>query len=391
MFAHATHLPNVEGGDDFSYSDDNMMQLWRITAQDLNFHTPDDIDFFRLDLPDEAGDDCSSGFADCAAAGVNEISNGLLEITAHGAARIIAYDINGNVVKEDGNNLRYTCPRGFGNDVVYFAVVGSETEWRAYAVSITYSVPDPGAAQKFLDLCNAKRDPYSPDPEDADDSYGFVNPEAREAQRFIHGAPCNPLVCDPPKRDYLIFNWTQPAAFAVEFEHSSDDPFRFQLRDNRLRLVGEGRPSGAAARIAARADSTHRQRIEVSSLAAGLYLLRVDSAQIGSEYSVRFESVVDVERNDSPRRVPAVYALEQNHPNPFNPGTTIRYSLPERSYVTLTVFNTLGQKVGSLVQGEQEAGYHEVRFDASSLSSGVYLYRLAAGSFVQTRRLVVIK
>ena len=116
---------------------------------------------------------------------------------------------------------------------------GVSTKWQAYSVSITYSVPDPGAAQKFSDLCNAKRDPYSPDPEDRDDSYGFVNPEAKEAQQFIFGAPCNPLVCDPPKHDYLIFNWKQPAMFAAEFEHSMDETFRFQLRDNQLRLIGE--------------------------------------------------------------------------------------------------------------------------------------------------------
>ena len=134
-----------------------------------------------------------------------------------------------------------------------------------------------------------------------------------------------------------------------------------------------------------------RQRIDVPSLAAGLYLLRVDSARIESPYSVRFETVVNVEDDESSREVPTVYSLEQNHPNPFNPSTTIRYGLPQRSNVTLAVFNTLGQKVASLVQGEQEAGYHEVRFDASGLSSGVYLYSLTAGGFVRTMKLVILK
>lgn len=67
----------------------------------------------------------------------------------------------------------------------------------------------------------------------------------------------------------------------------------------------------------------------------------------------------------------------------------IRYGLPSRSHVTLTVFNTLGQRVGTLVHGEQEAGYHVIQFDASGLSSGVYLYRLQAGDFVQAKKLLL--
>jgi hypothetical protein len=74
--------------------------------------------------------------------------------------------------------------------------------------------------------------------------------------------------------------------------------------------------------------------------------------------------------------LPESFRLYQNYPNPFNPSTTIRYGLPGRSHVTLAVFNTLGQRVAVLQEGEQEAGYHESVFDASGLASGVYLYRL---------------
>jgi len=89
--------------------------------------------------------------------------------------------------------------------------------------------------------------------------------------------------------------------------------------------------------------------------------------------------------------LPHEFGLSQNYPNPFNPSTTIRYGLPNRSRVTLTVFNTLGQLVALLQNGEQEAGYHEVRFDASLLSSGVYFYRLKAGGFVETKRLSLVR
>ena len=89
--------------------------------------------------------------------------------------------------------------------------------------------------------------------------------------------------------------------------------------------------------------------------------------------------------------LPHEFLLQQNYPNPFNPSTTIRYGLPSRSHVTLAVFNTLGQQVATLVQGEQEAGYHDVHFDASGLASGVYLYRLQAGDFVQSLKLTLLR
>ena len=89
--------------------------------------------------------------------------------------------------------------------------------------------------------------------------------------------------------------------------------------------------------------------------------------------------------------VPGHFRLEQNYPNPFNSTTTIRYGLPVRSHVTLTVFNALGQQVATLVQGEQDLGYHEVKFDGSALASGVYVYTLQAGSFVQSRKLLLLR
>jgi len=87
---------------------------------------------------------------------------------------------------------------------------------------------------------------------------------------------------------------------------------------------------------------------------------------------------------------PEQSSLQQNYPNPFNPSTTIRYALPVRSHVTLTIYNPLGQQVSTLVEDEQEEGSHEVQFDASGLPSGMYLYRLTAGSFVQTRKLLLL-
>jgi hypothetical protein len=90
-------------------------------------------------------------------------------------------------------------------------------------------------------------------------------------------------------------------------------------------------------------------------------------------------------------QLPAVYKLGQNFPNPFNPSTSIRFDLPKASQVRLTVYNMLGQRVATLADGMWQAGTHQVAFDASSLASGAYIYRLEAGAFMQSRQMLLVK
>ena len=91
------------------------------------------------------------------------------------------------------------------------------------------------------------------------------------------------------------------------------------------------------------------------------------------------------------------YMLSQNYPNPFNPSTTITYSIPERSTVRLSIFNTLGQKISEIVNEVKEAGSYEQSFNASQLSSGIYFYRIEAASvinsktFVETKKMVLLR
>jgi hypothetical protein len=85
------------------------------------------------------------------------------------------------------------------------------------------------------------------------------------------------------------------------------------------------------------------------------------------------------------------FALSQNYPNPFNPTTKIRYSIPNQGFVTLKVFDVLGREIATLVNKEQPVGNYEVEFDASSLTSGIYFYRIQAGEFVETKKMVLMK
>lgn len=91
------------------------------------------------------------------------------------------------------------------------------------------------------------------------------------------------------------------------------------------------------------------------------------------------------------KAIPTEFVLHQNYPNPFNPTTKISYSLPKTSLVQLKIFNLLGQEIRTIVNEEKSAGNYEVNFDASELPSGVYIYKMQAGSFVETKKMILIK
>jgi|GEM_PF-5083476 len=88
---------------------------------------------------------------------------------------------------------------------------------------------------------------------------------------------------------------------------------------------------------------------------------------------------------------PVTYELTQNYPNPFNPVTTIKYGIKERTDVRVDVFDILGRRIKTLVNEPKDAGYYEVVFDASKLSSGVYIYRLTTKDFTASRKMMVVK
>ena len=89
--------------------------------------------------------------------------------------------------------------------------------------------------------------------------------------------------------------------------------------------------------------------------------------------------------------IPAAFDLKQNYPNPFNPITNIRFDIPISSNVKISVYNTLGQQIAIILNEMKTAGFYEVKYDASALSSGVYYYRIEAGNYLQTKKMVLIK
>ena len=115
-----------------------------------------------------------------------------------------------------------------------------------------------------------------------------------------------------------------------------------------------------------------------------------DDTRSGSAYLYNgFTPSVGVESERA--GLPAEFTLSQNYPNPFNPVTKIEYSLPVKSEVRLIIYNLLGKEVARLVDGNMTAGNHQVTWDASNVSSGIYFYQLQAGDFVRTRKMVLLK
>ncbi len=122
------------------------------------------------------------------------------------------------------------------------------------------------------------------------------------------------------------------------------------------------------------------------------YYERYAYTSYGYEFSVYYQGVTSVDENDTP---PAEFTLKQNYPNPFNPATVINYQIPETEFVSLKVFDVLGNEVATLVNQQQGGGRYSVTFDALSVgrpvSSGIYFYRLQAGNNIRVRKMMLLK
>jgi len=144
-----------------------------------------------------------------------------------------------------------------------------------------------------------------------------------------------------------------------------------------------------ALALAGKADSTGQNVLsDKYTMTAGAHTLLLSESQVNVD---QIQLVQEMGTGVNGSRMPEGYALEQNFPNPFNPVTTISFSLAKASNVKLTVYNVLGQKVASPVIGRMTAGAHAVQFDAGKLSSGIYIYRIEAGDFKMQKRMLLLK
>jgi hypothetical protein len=131
-------------------------------------------------------------------------------------------------------------------------------------------------------------------------------------------------------------------------------------------------------------NSAHNYSYADASVSSGTYVYRLKQVDHDGTYKYSSETEVSID-------VPNAFVLNQNYPNPFNPTTTIAYTIPEQGMVSLIVYDVLGRQVGALVNEYKSAGNYTVSLDASKLSSGVYFYCLQSGSFIQKKKMVLLK
>jgi hypothetical protein len=182
-------------------------------------------------------------------------------------------------------------------------------------------------------------------------------------------------------------NWTMTAKTASNYRLRI---FYQNPGSSQTVQIKEGSTVLASPVLAGKSDSTGLDALSASfALSAGTHSITLSGAGANIDYVQLIKETVatGVQQGD----IPLVYALEQNYPNPFNPTTTIKFSLGKASNVKLVVFNILGQKVATLFDGHMAAGAQSVQFDASKLSSGVYIYRLEAADFRSQKKMMLLK
>jgi hypothetical protein len=232
-------------------------------------------------------------------------------------------------------------------------------------------------------------------------------------------APSKALMADGEQEDRqpqhfpAVANTGANAILLVEFPHAADGDEIAVLTSKAVRVgsgvfhqqkavitiwgdqalttnVVEGASEGEALslKLWSRADQTEKV-LAVSALTDALSSSALaPSRRVGMRYQT---DAVLIAHAEFAVEVPTSFSLAQNYPNPFNPTTLIKYGLPADAAVELAVYNVLGQRVALLVDEKQKAGYHQIVFQATNLSSGMYFYRLQAGEYVQTRKMIVVR
>jgi len=231
----------------------------------------------------------------------------------------------------------------------------------------------------------------------ADYQYIHVIPEKIEAEQYYQMQGMSTISCSDAgggnalssidKGDWVEYYIDVPQSGTYPLEYriaSATDTGRIELMSSKDTIVSVSNLPVTGS------WNTWQSVSAVVQLSEGPQVIRMFASQGGFLLNwMRFSSITGVRDNDS--RVVKEFQLLQNYPNPFNPSTAIKYQVPKTGLVTLRIFDILGREVASLVNEEKPSGTYSIQWDASTMSSGVYFYRLHAGSFIETKKMILLK
>ncbi len=213
----------------------------------------------------------------------------------------------------------------------------------------------------------------------ANNTYMFAGSDYNGVwRRILPGVPVElALFKAEVKNNSVALNWktaTETNNFGFDIERRNSETNNQQ---NNWERMGFAKGNGTTT------EESNYSFVD-KDIKSGSYEYRLK--QIDLDGSFEYSETVNVQVLS-----PTEFSLSQNFPNPFNPSTTIKFSVPAAGKVTLEVFNVIGEKVALLVDEVKESGNYDVNFDASQLSSGTYLYQLKAGSFVETKKMILLR
>ncbi len=172
------------------------------------------------------------------------------------------------------------------------------------------------------------------------------------------------------------------------FSITLEKPFVYDPTKSLIVFVGQCGGSGTGGNIWQQNLSEHRRNWSVGGCPFVPYVNPSANSSVAN-FGVDVTDVTSVSQFSA--EIPAEYNLSQNFPNPFNPVTNIQFSIPKSGVVNLTVYDAMGRKVSELVNGHHNAGEYQINFDASSLVSGTYFYKMSAENFSTSKRMILIK
>jgi len=183
------------------------------------------------------------------------------------------------------------------------------------------------------------------------------------------------------ENDYELYAW-----WIADTQNSKDTPYIINHKNGIDTVTVDQTESGSFWNIIGNFTftGTNTDYVKITDGGTTGGYISADAIRIVSEEKITGISEQQI-------TLPNVFRLKQNYPNPFNPSTTIKYSLPTQSNVTLKVFDVLGSEITTLINKEQPLGNYEIEFDGNDLTSGIYFYRLQAGDFVETKKMILMK